>query len=278
MNLYWWNKNNFGDWLGPYIFEYFNIKYKYSQLIYADIIIVGSILHWSINSYKFLFRRKKLVVLGSGCMFPFKFSLLNRINLRTLDIKLLRGPLSLNIFNGRISNNIPYGDPGLLVGLFFQQTTKKKYSYGLIPHYSQYDEFSKVLLPLDWVLIDPRTTDCLKVLEDISECDVIISQSLHGLIVADSLCIPNIWLCHDKLHDGGNFKFYDYFLSVDRPINSALAISSISIECIFDLEKIENNKFSINKDTLKKRQQIIIKAFQDYFNSVDIYFPANLNV
>jgi pyruvyltransferase len=38
---------------------------------------------------------------------------------------------------------------------------------------------------------------------------------LHGLIIADAYGIPNAWLSSDT-PKGGEFKFFDYFLSVDK--------------------------------------------------------------
>ena len=49
----------------------------------------------------------------------------------------------------------------------------------------------------------------------ISECECIISSSLHGLIIADSFLIPN-QMVHltDKLY-GDGFKFDDYYSNFD---------------------------------------------------------------
>ena len=57
---------------------------------------------------------------------------------------------------------------------------------------------------------------------DLTSCELIFSSSLHGLIVADSFGIPNI---HMELSDklvGGNFKFEDYYSSVDKEHKTAV--------------------------------------------------------
>lgn len=41
-------------------------------------------------------------------------------------------------------------------------------------------------------------------------------QSLHGLVVADALGIPNIWIEPTPSMAGGRFKFDDYFSTLDK--------------------------------------------------------------
>jgi pyruvyltransferase len=52
-------------------------------------------------------------------------------------------------------------------------------------------------------------------------CERIVSSSLHGLVIADAYGIPNAWLNSDggaggSRPGGGEFKFYDYFASVNK--------------------------------------------------------------
>jgi pyruvyltransferase len=68
-------------------------------------------------------------------------------------------------------------------------------------------------------MIDPRTKDSVYVANQIKECRHLYSASLHGLIVADALGIPNTWVVSKKhaIHSTAEIKFLDYFLSVQRP-------------------------------------------------------------
>jgi hypothetical protein len=55
----------------------------------------------------------------------------------------------------------------------------------------------------------------MSVVKAISECKLILSQSLHGLIVADALGIPNVWIEPSSKMIGGEFKFHDYFSTIE---------------------------------------------------------------
>jgi hypothetical protein len=66
------------------------------------------------------------------------------------------------------------------------------------------------------VLLDLRN-DPIKVLKQIAECETIISSSLHGLIAADALDIPNkrIKLSNHGHNFDVDFKFDDYYSIFD---------------------------------------------------------------
>jgi hypothetical protein len=63
-------------------------------------------------------------------------------------------------------------------------------------------------------IIDPAD-DPWRVINDIAHCSRIYSQSLHGLIVADALDVPNIWIAPGRAMLGARFKFDDYFSTLD---------------------------------------------------------------
>ena len=271
--VYWWNSPlNFGDWITPYILGRFGVNFEYALLRNADLISVGSILGWALNLkyllWYLLFRSKKIVVLGSGLMRYPKFSILHYIKFKFLDVRLVRGPLTKQAVLRFLGNNVPCGDPGLLAATFYDKPLLTvKYKVGLIPHHSSYEEFSKLSLPLDWLLIDPRTSNCDFIFESICQCQLIISQSLHGLIVSDSFQIPNIWLYSRDLHAGGDFKFRDYFLSIGRSPSLCYRVDNISEVITASDSEFSSLSFQIDSQVLHAVSSTILSEFKRYVQS-----------
>ena len=109
--------------------------------------------------------------------------------------------------------NVTLGDTGLLADLLIVKPIAKRYSIGVVPHLWHLN--NPVLLDLlerqpDIKLIDVRLNP-VQVITQIAKCDFIYSSSLHGLIVADSLGVPNQWVQFDVPLFGGTWKFKDYY-------------------------------------------------------------------
>lgn len=160
-----------------------------------------------------------------------------------------------------------YGDPALLISKYHQaRPLQKRYKLGIIPHYT--DLSNSILREFlsnhknDVLLIDlvnyNKWTD---IPDQIASCDCILSSSLHGLIVADSYSVPNIWISFSDQLIGGDFKFQDYFSSVKR-IENKLSISSLQ-----DLEEIyitpkTNNDAIIDYNSLYSSAPFKLKGFR----------------
>src|SRR5699024_9023091 len=138
-----------------------------------------------------------------------------------LKIHSVRGYLSKNKLGKLDSNRILVGDPGLLIPRILDSGAvipKSNTKYGVILHHkhSANQEVLNRFAHLPVKFLDIRTTNLSAFAGDMASCDVIISQSLHGLIFADALNIPNVWMELGPIHSGGSFKFYDYFSTVGR--------------------------------------------------------------
>ena len=106
-----------------------------------------------------------------------------------------------------------YGDPGILMPMIYAPAVKKEFGVGLIPHYIDKVRFGRY--SKDTKVIDVFSNP-FKVIDDMNRCEVIISTSMHGVIVAESYGIPAVWLQVSNRILGCQFKFNDYFSGSGR--------------------------------------------------------------
>lgn len=123
----------------------------------------------------------------------------------------VRGRLSREALGA--GDEILLGDPMVLLDQVFRPAPTKRHALGVVPHVSEVAAIRRIA-PAGLRVIDPSDSPW-KVIEAIASCERIMSQSLHGLIVADALGVPNLWLAPSGSMAGGEFKFHDYFSTLD---------------------------------------------------------------
>lgn len=207
IKLYWSSglkngKKNFGDWLSPMLCEVISGRPTvYAKPDQCDLVAIGSILHRLKNH----FWTRAVNVWGSGLIEeirPFK---------TRHHIHAVRGHLTAKT----ILNCSPpaLGDPGLLCNLLLPAGKKNKLTkIGLVPHYKdQQSTTIKEIGKLPGVAIIDIFSETLDFIQQVNKCDLILSSSLHGLIVADALDVPNGWIKLSEKIRGKDFKFFDYY-------------------------------------------------------------------
>jgi hypothetical protein len=211
------NWGNFGDELGVFLIErLFNTPVEYAEYEKCDLLSIGSILgkaalykpHHFIKPSKWISRA--IDVWGSGMLTPY-----THFGWCRLRFHAVRGHLTASHVPAK--NHCPamaLGDPGLLADRLLndQQRNRKKYAVGLIPHI--HDRSHPRILQLSekkGVRIINVFNHPLDVIEQIAQCEAIYSTSLHGLIIADSLQIPNAWIRGCAEVAERDFKFRDYY-------------------------------------------------------------------
>ena len=113
----------------------------------------------------------------------------------------------------RIIGDLPVGDPALLLPMFISPNIVR-HKLGIVPHFRDYDYFKKKY-GNKYFVIDVSTSDVIRVTNDITSCECILSSSLHGLIVAHAYNIPALWIERQELIPGSHgYKFRDYFSSI----------------------------------------------------------------
>jgi len=218
INVSWWGTNgNWGDALNHILCNHISGKEVNKIFTRTEDPIfryycVGSILEHV--------RAENFEVWGSGLI-----SEEGRLKVKPNKIHAVRGPLTRNILikQGYDCPEV-YGDPALLYPLFYQPNTKKKYAYGIIPHnmdkgnawLDQFKDNPNVKI-ID--ILDPTGT---RFVDEVNQCQIILSSSLHGIICGDSYGIPSYWIELSNKVLGKGFKFNDYFASVGRPLNDPI--------------------------------------------------------
>jgi hypothetical protein len=198
----WWHvgRPNFGDDINPSLFRRLaGCRTRFAaNRRRPHVLGAGSILGKATASS---------IVCGSGFLEP-----PGRDRIAPAAVVAVRGELSRSGLGGR--SDVALGDPLVLVGELLAPQTKR-HRFGLVPHVTSVDRWRSRCDP-DLLVIAPGLRPW-RVIRGIASCETIISQSLHGLIVADALGIPNVWIAPSDAMVGGRFKFDDYFSTIDRP-------------------------------------------------------------
>ena len=275
-SLYFVSKtSNFGDAINPFIFnKVLGLNFSVAKEHNSNIFGIGSILQkafiynknnnilgniWR-NKKKYLNyysnKKKNLFVFGSGFIDD---CLGNLIEYKKIKYLAIRGRKSLSIvesLHGKLNYDPVMGDPGLLVERLIEKPKKKKYEVGFIPHYIDQNTLSAKLILKNKKIKYINILDTpLNVLNQIADCEIIISSALHGLIAADSLNIPNKWIKLSNNLMGNDFKFNDYYSVFN------LSLSPWDLSCINNF-KIDKNKifdsYCIDQSEVEKIKRSLI--------------------
>ena len=129
----------------------------------------------------------------------------------------VRGPLTqakLSASKGfGIDTPEVYGDPTLLLPLYFTPEVPIRYEYGVVVRWNE-RQWANATYGDGVKLIDLANEDIESVIRDFLSCRRIITSSLAGMVVADAYGIPSAWIA-SRSPRGGVFKYYDYFASVN---------------------------------------------------------------
>ncbi len=215
------SQRNAGDWYSPLLCERLSGRpVLYADPKSCDLVAAGSILHRLRKSH-WLHRlglSRSLDIWGTGSIRPQPLPGQHRVH-------AVRGKLTQGLLQG--SAQAALGDPGLLAELLLERPQPKQFALGVIPHYV--DAANPGIQ--QWTASSANTclisifTPIPELLAMISRCETIVSSSLHGLIFADALGIPNRWLQLGALI-GGEHKFLDYY-SIYNLTPSALRLDDL---------------------------------------------------
>ena len=113
----------------------------------------------------------------------------------------------------------------------------KRFAVGVIPHYIDQPLFHGKLIDDPKIKIIDITqkfssNKIYDFIDEVLSCEVIVSSSLHGIIISEAYRIPSLWMKFSENLFGGEFKFSDYYLSTGRsnikPLSAPPEVLSIS--------------------------------------------------
>lgn len=256
LTAWWWRrKDNYGDVLNPHVLSYVSGRdVVWAPDMDADVVAIGSVMN--VVQKRVNESPKPVYVWGTGMMESEPMEIVDRA-----AITLVRGPLTATRLN---LDDIPWGDPGLLVDEALDISVKKKtHKFGVIPHWMQNNAPGAVELVSELpnaTHINMLTQDVKKTTQSIANCEVILSSSLHGLIAADSLGIPSIWIDTGRIGNHTRFKFFDYALSVGRAMSAPLKIKTLLASGIPDVNISYFSSLPAIKDTIRNAFPSELKA------------------
>lgn len=209
---------NWGDELNYYFLQ--NIMDKkiveYKKTDTKNYSFIGSILN---NRYT----NEHTIVWGSGVQ-----EVTEALDKKPAKVCAVRGPLTRKYL---ISNGVKcpeiYGDPSLLLPYYYYPIVEKKYEIGFIPHWSSINDGKAIefasregvhMIKLagykNWKYI----------INEILSCKYIVSESLHGLIMAEAYGIPNVW-ADVTLSGRYDVKFHDFFQSIKQERTAPIKVT-----------------------------------------------------
>ena len=213
VNLEYSHKLNLGDTLSPVIVNWMLDRRGMSLAAPVGqtkhLLALGSLLGRGIFD---------ATVWGSGILeVPTLQRLKHQKGVRSYDTRAVRGPKTRDVL---LDYGFPcpavYGDPGVLLPLISpaHSVASSAGPVGVIFHRTT--DLSDFELPRGCKRISIETSDYQRFVEELMGCSRIVSESLHGVILAESYGVPaRAFLVGDRVSTC-SFKYEDWYASTDR--------------------------------------------------------------
>lgn len=268
LKVYYANLENMGDQLNKLIIEdYFKCKVVRHTYLTAEISGIGSGLgQFTLHGNNLMKISERI----AGAFFPkvkiwgtgfYYYDGQDGVFYRKgITFCAVRGELSKkrveNILGQKM--DIPTGDAGILASYLIHSPLKKIYEVGVIPHMNEIDDpmVEQIVNYYSGSKLIKVTDDPLEVVKQIGQCKVIVSSSLHGLIVADSFNIPNRHIVISDKLGGDGFKFEDYYSAYGLQHE----YTDLRKNALPSIDEIRE-AYKITKDMVEDKKRILINCF-----------------
>jgi hypothetical protein len=201
INATWCLSNNVGDVMTPWLIEKITgevpLWSTYTSAI-PKLMVCGSILNHA-SPYT--------TVWGAGLA-----DSNDELGLEGVSVNAVRGPLTAWRVAREGKSVSHVGDPAMMAPMFheaaFSPREKAPHRLGVVAHYVNQVEFYKWAREMDVPFINVFDSP-EQFIGRLTQCQTIISSSLHGLILADAYQIPCVWVAGTNKLGGDGFKFHD---------------------------------------------------------------------
>ncbi len=225
MRLQYHKGQNFGDQLNPLIFNFFLPGYFSEDADSPTVLGIGSILGFSEK-----FPGKKIVLSsGFGDGAESTYGELPK-NLDDFDFISVRGPLTAERLGLRSDQWVT--DGAILLAAMELNIPEREKKISFMPHLGSeaFYDHQRICDLLNWQYISASEPVDV-VLEKIANSSLIITEAMHGAIVADTLRVP--WIPYVGFKTVNAFKWQDWCLSMQ------LSYNPIQLKPYFSDEKVE---------------------------------------
>jgi succinoglycan biosynthesis protein ExoV len=207
---------NFGDelntWLLPKIFP--NFFDEDERTVFLGI---GSIL------FDFHPRRSQKIVFGSGYG---GYTAMPEID-DTWKFYCVRGPRTAAAFD--LTLDKVAGDSAILISRHYKRKAAKPAGFAFMPHFEtlEHGNWAAACEMAGVRLIDPRDP-IEQVLAALDESEVLITEAMHGAIVADAIRVP--WIPVYPFHRSHHMKWFDWAEALDLKLRREIILPSTVAE------------------------------------------------
>lgn len=205
MKLFYYDyARNFGDDLNLYLWPRLLPKNFLDEDESELFVGIGSIL------WDFLPKEPMKYVVGSGYG---AYTAPPNVNDGSWDVRFVRGPKTASALGIDAAKSI-CDAAVLLRGVELPEVASQSFDISFMPHFDSIDRGNwKEACRLAGVhLLDP-TLPCEQILSEIRATKLLITEAMHGAIVADALRTP--WIAVEPIHHPHRFKWYDWAESLD---------------------------------------------------------------
>lgn len=238
--FYWRGTTNFGDYLNSWLWPEL-----IPELIEIDdnirLVGIGSLLKSSLN---YLEGTKVIFGTGSGYgNIPAKKAY------EDWQFRFVRGPLTAKCFE--LDESKAVVDGAWLVGLLpqFPPATSKK-GVAFVPHWTTAEtgNWLKVCEDVGFTYVDPLG-DLHNILSQINASELVVTESLHGAIMADLFRTP--WIPVSMSPKFLPFKWVDWFKSIEVNADVYQLPLSDRFEYLVSNSKVDRIDYQLKMNSLK---------------------------